>query len=147
MKRMEARQDGKANGIKGRNGISKWIPAAAYLVIWAFAVLVFWCFTGEGDAMGYSLVFLWVIIPAATLIVSSIISQNNYGGKWKWLCSFWFGLMYMLAEYVTFSMANNIAFNTANKPELSLFAAGTVISFLAMGAGHLLYVRRKNDGS
>ncbi len=51
----------------------------------------------------------------------------------------------MLTEYVTFSMADNMAFKKANRPELSLFAAGTVISLLDMGLGYLLYVRSKNN--
>lgn len=42
------------------------ILIAAYLVIWAMAILVFWFFTEGSDAMGYSLMFLWILLPAAT---------------------------------------------------------------------------------
>ena len=133
--------DESTNVVKNRNRFSKLILILSYLVIWAVAVIVFWCFTGEADAMGYSFMYLWIILPAATFVISLLISRNNFWGRYKWLGSIGFGLMYMLGEYATFSMANNTAFNRINVPDFSMMAAGAVISLTGMGIGHLLYLR------
>jgi transcriptional regulator with XRE-family HTH domain len=135
--------DESTNVVKSRKKFSKLILILSYLVIWAVAVIVFWCFTGEEDAMGYSLMFLWIILPAATFVVSLLISRNNFWGRYKWLGSAGFGFVYMLGEYATFSMANNATFGRVNAPDLSMMAAGTVISLMGMGIGHLLHMKNK----
>ena len=137
--------DESTNVVKNKNRFSKLILILSYLVIWAVAVIVFWCFTGEADAMGYSFMYLWIILPAATFVISLLISRNNFWGRYKWLGSIGFGLMYMLGEYATFSMANNTAFNRINVPDFSMMAAGAVISFIGMGIGHLLYLRNRRS--
>lgn len=137
--------DESTNVVKNRDRFSKLILILSYLVIWAVAVIVFWCFTGEADAMGYSFMYLWIILPAATFVISLLISRNNFWGRYKWLGSIGFGLMYMLGEYATFSMANNAAFNRINVPDFSMMAAGAVISLIGMGIGHLLYLRNRRS--
>lgn len=137
--------DESTNVVKNRDRFSKLILILSYLVIWAVAVIVFWCFTGEADAMGYSFMYLWIILPAATFVISLLISRNNFWGRYKWLGSIGFGLMYMLGEYATFSMANNTAFNRINVPDFSMMAAGAVISLTGMGIGHLLYLRNRRS--
>lgn len=137
--------DESTNVVKNRDRFSKLILILSYLVIWAVAVIAFWCFTGEADAMGYSFMYLWIILPAATFVISLLISRNNFWGRYKWLGSIGFGLMYMLGEYATFSMANNTAFNRINVPDFSMMAAGAVISFIGMGIGHLLYLRNRRS--
>ena len=109
-----------------------------YLMIWTVSMLVFWVFKGGIDAMGYSLMFLWIIIPVTTFTVSVIIGKNNFWGIKKWAFTFPFGVMYMLAEYGTFSKANNIAFNKINELEWDLAVAGAIISAIGMLTGLLI---------
>lgn len=45
--------------------------------------------------------------------------------------------MYMLAEYGTFKIANNIAVNKLNSPELEMIVAGSIISAIGMLVGSL----------
>jgi hypothetical protein len=80
-------------------------------------MIVYWFFTSGSDAMGYSLMFLWIILPVTTLVVSLIIGKNDYWGRGKWASALLFGLMYMLAEYDTFKVSNNLAFDKLNAPE------------------------------
>ena len=35
----------------------------AYLAIWMLTLIVFWCFTDGAGAMGFSILFLWIILP------------------------------------------------------------------------------------
>lgn len=136
--------DESTNIVKSQTRFSKLALILSYLVIWATAIVFFWVFTARdsGDAMGYSLMFLWVILPVSTFVVSFLISRNDYWGKKKWLCPIGFGVMYMLAEYATFSMTNNVAFNKVNMPEFSMILVGAVISLAAMGIGHLVYMKK-----
>lgn len=133
------------NAAKGKP--SKLALIASYLVIWIAAIVVFWAFaiTYAESAMGYSLMFLWIILPATTLIVSFLIGRNDYWGRGKWVSSLGFGVMYMLAEYATFSMANNLAFGKVNMPEASMVPAGAAISLVGMALGYLVFIIRRKS--
>ena len=134
--------DESTNIVKSRTRFSKLALVLSYLIIWTFAILFFWVLSGSSDAMGYSLMFLWVILPVSTFIISFLISRNHYWGDRKWFLSLGFGVMYMLAEYATFSMANNVAFHKVNVPAFGMIIAGAVISLAGMAIGHLIYRRR-----
>lgn len=123
------------NVVKSRNRFAKLILITTYLAIWAISLIVFWFFTSDSDAMGYGLMFLWIILPVTTLIFSLLIGKNGYWGKWKWLSAVAFGCMYMLAEYATFSIANMVSFNKVNMPDFSMFVTGTIISAIGIGIG------------
>ena len=45
--------------------------------------------------------------------------------------------MYMLAEYGTFKMANNIASNKLNAPDFGMIVAGVIISAIGILLGSL----------
>ena len=116
---------------------NKIIIILSYLLIWALAMIAFWFFTSGSDAMGYSSMFLWIILPVTTFVESVLIGKNYFWGKGKWGCTLFFGLMYMLAEYGTFKMANNIAVNKINAPDFGMIVAGVIISAIGILLGSL----------
>ena len=128
--------------VRSKRNLTQIIIIAVYLLIWAFSMIVFWFFTGGSDAMGYSLMFLWILLPVTTFILSVVIGKNNLFGKWKWLLTLFFGIMYMLAEYGTFKAANSIAFDRLNAPELGMVLSGAIISAIGILAG-LLFNRKR----
>ena len=97
------------NTVKSKNRIAKLIIILTYLAIWAFSLIVFWCFMGPADALGYGLMFQWFLLPVTALILSLIIGANNYWGRRKWLCVVAFCLMYCLADYASFPLSRMIA--------------------------------------
>ncbi|WP_336011296.1 helix-turn-helix domain-containing protein [Fusobacterium polymorphum] len=117
------------NIVKSKAKLSKVILIATYLGIWAFALIIFWLFTNGSDAMGYSFVFLWIILPFSTFVISLLIGKNNYWGNLKWTVPVVFGIMHMLAEYATFSISNMIAnlFTKINVPHYELILIGAFI--------------------
>lgn len=123
------------NIVKSRNKFSKLILITTYIVIWAISLIEFWLFTSGSDALGYSIMFLLILLPVTTFILSLLIGKNNYWGKLKWLSALAFGFMYMLAEYATFSTANMVSFNKFNMPDFSIFITGTIISVIGTGIG------------
>ena len=124
-----------ANTVKSKNKLFMLILAAGYLGIWAASLIAFWFFSSGSDAMGYSIIFLWVLLPVTTFVISLLIGKNNHFGKWKWLSAFAFGVMYMLAEYATFSTANMIAFDKINVPHFGMILTGAIISIVGLGIG------------
>ena len=44
----------------------------------ALAMIVFWFFTSGSDAMGYSLMYLWIILPVTTFVESMLIGKNDF---------------------------------------------------------------------
>ena len=128
------------NVVKSNIKRNKMITILSYLLIWAIAMIAFWFFKDDSSAMGYSLLYLWVILPVTTFFVSVIIGINDFWGIKKWTFTVFFGIMYMLAEYGTFKMANNIAFNKLNAPDWGMIAGGTIISATGMLIGFLLHL-------
>lgn len=132
--------DESTNVVKSKTRLSKIILIVSYLIVWAIAIIAFWFFLDPGDAMGYSLMYLWIILPTTTFVISMLIGKNNFWGKAKWFTSVGFGIMYMLSEYATFSMANNVSFGKINVPQFSIIISGIIISLIGLGVGHLIYV-------
>ena len=123
------------NVVNSKNKLSQQLIVITYLGIWAFSLIVFWFFTSGSDAMGYSLMFLWILLPVTTFVLSLLIGKGDHWGRHKWIASLAFGTMYMLAEYGTFSAANMVSFDKFNLPSLGMIPAGAIISLLGMGLG------------
>lgn len=121
--------------VKSKNKLSAIILIAVYMAIWAAAILSFWVFNGGSDAVGYSIMYLWILLPAAVFTVSLLFGISNYRKSKKWLLAIGFGITYMLAEYATFGTANMITFRKINLPEFVMIPAGALISLLGMGIG------------
>ena len=133
------------NVVKSNANRNKIITILSYMHVWAIAMLVFWFFTSGSDAMGYSLMFLWIILPVTTFVVSIVIGKNDFWKKGKWAFTLFFGVMYMLAEYGTFKMANNIAFDKLNAPDWGMIVAGAIISAIGMLLGSLCNKKRNKQ--
>lgn len=133
--------------VKSRKQLSSVILISVYLAIWAFALLVFWCFTEGSDAMGYSLLYLWILLPTSTLVISILLGRARPFGAFTWALPLTFGWMHLLAEYATFSLANMIAigFTRWNLPAFDYFLLGAAISLLGVGIGTLLHRRKQRS--
>lgn len=133
------------NVVKSNANRNKIITILSYMLVWAIAMIVFWFFTSGSDAMGYILMFLWIILPVTTFVVSIVIGKNDFWKKGKWAFTLFFGVMYMLAEYGTFKMANNIAFDKLNAPDWGMIVAGAIISAIGMLLGSLCNKKRNKQ--
>lgn len=124
--------------VKSKKALSRRVLAAAYLVIWGVSILFFWVGTGPTDAMGYGLVFLWLVIPLATAVVSFFIGRDEEWQSARWWMLLFFGVMYMLAPYATFTLSNRIAFHKGfGLPDIGDMLPGILCSAAGMAAGAL----------
>ena len=114
----------------------KLIEVLTYLGIWAVSVLFFWV-GGREDAMGYSLLVLYLVLPAATAVISFLIGKDDAWANTKWLMMLFFGFFHFLADYATFDLSNMIAFRQFNTPEISQILPGLLVSALGLAAGSL----------
>lgn len=130
--------------VQSKRKLAQIILIATYLGIWSFALLMFWFFISGSDAMGFSIVFLWLVLPMTTLVLSYLIGRNDFWGSKKWFAAVAFGVMYMLAEYATFSTANMVTFHKINMPSFEMVLIGAVISAVGLGIGALSN-RKKSD--
>ncbi len=132
-----------ADAARSREKLARVILWALYGAVWAGSLLVFWFGTDPGDAMGYSLAVLWLLLPLATLIVSFFLGRWEHTGRSRWLAPPLLGLGYMLAEYGSFSAANMAAFHKWNAPQWGMLFAGALLSLVGLAAGTALRRRRE----
>lgn len=125
------------NNVRSRQKFSKMIQIIAYCIIWAMSIIIFWL-GGRGDAMGYSLVVFYLVLPITTFIISILIGKDESWANYKWLMLLFFGVMYMLALYATFSLANAIAFEKTNLPEVTNMLPGILCSAVGLLIGAII---------
>lgn len=132
------------NTVKSRQRLTRWVELLSFLVIWAVCVAAFWLGAGEAGAMGYNLTVLWGVLPLSLLVVSFLVGLDRAWGSGKWFLLFYFGGLYLLAPFCTFSLANTMS--TGNFPliDWGALAAGLILSAVGMGGGSLaLSIRTK----
>ena len=134
--RMIAHLETSTDVVQSKRKNRKLIEVLTYLGIWAVSVLLFWA-GGGSDAMGYSILVLYLVLPAATAVISFLIGKDDGWANSKWLMMLFFGVFYFLASYATFDLANMIAFRHFNPPELSQILPGILVSAAGLAAGSL----------
>ena len=132
------------NTVKSKTRLSKLLLVLSYLVIWAFNIMASWRFSAgsitEAQAGGAQ----WIMLPAATIILSLLIGKNNYWGKHKWIAPIGFGLLFMLSVYASYGTRESLIFNRADLQTLTFFFIGTIASMIGMTLGHALFVDEKS---
>lgn len=132
------------NTVKSKTRLSKLLVGLSYLVIWAFNIVASWRFSAgsitEAQAGGSQ----WIMLPAATIVLSLLIGKNNYWGKYKWLVPIGFGLMFMLSVYASYDMRESLIFDRVDLQTLSVFFIGTIASMIGMTLGHALFADEKS---
>ncbi len=136
------------NIVKSKRTLSRRLLMAAYLVIWGVSIAFFWVGTAPTDAMGYGLVFLWFLIPVATMVVAFFVGRDEEWREVRWLMLLFFGAMYMLAPYATFSLANTLLSGSFRLPALADMLPGILCAAVGMGLGSAAWqlAARKESG-
>ena len=136
------------NIVKSKRTLSRRLLMAAYLVIWGVSIAFFWVGTAPTDAMGYGLVFLWFLIPVATMVVAFFVGRDEEWREVRWLMLLFFGAMYMLAPYATFTWANMAATGSSGLPALADMLPGILCAAVGMGLGSAAWqlAARKESG-
>lgn len=129
--------DESTNIVKSKNRLRKVLPILIYILIWVACILFFWIFSGATDAAVYSIFVFWGILPITSLIITAIIGKDDFKPLTKIGAVALMGIMYMLCEYFTFSLANMVAFDKFNHISFDSLLMGIVFSAIGMGIGCL----------
>lgn len=114
---------------------------ATYLGIYALSLGAFWLLPTI-DALGYSLVFLWLVQPLAIFAISLHIVRIEHTVHFVWALPLFFGIAFCLLPYLTFDLANTLHFGTVHAPSISFFIVGALISGAGSALGLLLANKR-----
>lgn len=108
---------------------------ATELGIFAIAILVFWVFAGELDAMGYGILYIWVLMPLVSFVTSLVVGLLNvwgrYGASWPALCA----VLITLLPYITFDTAYVLHTGNLLAPDLITFIGGCAVSYAGFSIG------------
>jgi len=85
----------RVRGAKGRSWRSPRRLVAVYLGLWVFALVVF-LLMDPTDAMGYALLFHWLLLPIAAFVISLRIGELVRRDGRMWLLALALGVFYML---------------------------------------------------
>lgn len=118
---------------------TRFLLPAGYFAVWLLALLFFWCFTGATDGLAYGLLVLWLMLPAATFVFSLLIAKTNCWGKGCWFCLPFCSVLYMLAPYLTFTLANMLSTHRLYAPDWSALLIGAAISLPGLAVGRVLH--------
>ena len=127
--------------VRSREKLWKLILLAIYMALWVMCVLSYWIthwLGGMVDAMGYSLLVFYLLLPLATLAVSIAIGKGPAWAEQRWLMLLFLGLMFMLAPYATFSLSHMLYHSIFYLPRLADMLPGILCAGLGMGIGAML---------
>ena len=75
-----AHREESKDAVKSRRAFLRFVLVTVYLVVWGVSVLAFWM-GGRTDAMGYSLVVFYAVLPLSTLVLSFFIGMRPGVGR------------------------------------------------------------------
>lgn len=129
------------NVVKSQTRKNRIITIGIYLVAWVLLIVLFWLGKGalQGDPIGYSLLAFYIILPVVTIVTAFFIGKDRMWGHSKWFMLIFYGIMYMLAEYATFSLSNMLfnEYSHFNVPEFGMIFAGAAMAALGIVIGIL----------
>ena len=97
-----------------------------YIVLWIILLLLFWIF--HIDEMFYSITAFYVGLPLCLLLIGLFgVEEPNIKTHIIFII---LALSYMLEEYLTFSLANMIAFSKINAPEIAMFIRALALLYI-----------------
>lgn len=108
---------------------------ATELGIFAIAVFAFWAFTGELDAMGYGILYIWMLMPLVSFVTSLVVGLLNIWGRYRVLWPALCAILITLLPCVTFDAAHALYFGSLVAPNLTMLIGGCIVSYFGFAVG------------
>lgn len=119
---------------------------ATELGIFAIAVLAFWAFAGRSDAIGYGILYIWVLMPLVSFVTSLVVGLLNVWGRyrasWPAICA----ILITLLPCVTFDAAHALYFGSLVAPNLTMLIGGCIVSYIGFAVGIVIRGIKKKTG-
>lgn len=116
------------------------------LGIFAIAVLAFWAFTGKSDAIGYGILYIWVLMPLVSFVTSLVVGLLKIWGRYRALWLALCAILITLLPCVTFDAAHALHFGSLVAPNLTMLIGGCIVSYIGFAVGIVIRGIKKNTG-
>ena len=133
------------NIVKSRDRLTKAVLIAAAVLIYAITQVVFWLAAKGPEAAACTVVFQYISLPAAVLLLCVFSGKNNWWGKGKWILTVVFAILFLLVPSVTFVSFESEALRTFLFPNFKYAFLGCGVALLGLLLGERL--RQKETGS
>ncbi len=121
--------------MKISKNIKKIYPFIIYSIVWLATLLWFGFGISGSDGLAFMFLEFYLILPITSMICSVLIGHQGVRGRILWMTPLFFGLMYMLMGYATFSIENTIAFHKVHIPNVYAMIPGIISSLLGLLTG------------
>lgn len=109
-----------------------------YPVVWVFSVASFWLFGAASDALGFTLIHLYFLHPVAIVAVSFAAAFRAVSLRGLLIVPVLLSVGYLLCDFLTFRLANMIAFSHWTSPEWIMLPVGIALSMIGLALGGLV---------
>lgn len=116
------------------------------LGIFAIAVLAFWAFTGKSDAIGYGILYIWVLMPLVSFVTSLVVGLLKIWGRYRALWPALCAILITLLPCVTFDAAHALHFGSLVAPNLTMLIGGCIVSYIGFAVGIVIRSIKKKTG-
>lgn len=116
------------------------------LEIFAIAVLAFWAFTGKSDAIGYGILYIWVLMPLVSFVTSLVVGLLKIWGRYRALWPALCAILITLLPCVTFDAAHALHFGSLVAPNLTMLIGGCIVSYIGFAVGIVIRSIKKKTG-
>ena len=79
-----------------------------YFVTWAITIISYWLFWGNSWILFHHIVFMWILLPVVTFILSTIVGIKNGIGIVQWSYPIFYGAMHILGSIFTIGRIPNM---------------------------------------
>lgn len=135
------------NMVKSKQRFSKLIQIGIYVVLWTACLIWFWLGRSNDPtfAPAFAIMTFYLILPITTFVLSILIGRDESWGKYRWVMIFFFGAMFSLEIFGTFSTANSLYNDFAyyRYPKLYDTLPGIIISSIGMLIGWIAKLYRE----
>ena len=130
------------NTVKSRRTQSITTIVLVTLVVWALSVVAAILVANGVDSSGFSVAFMWTVLPVTFFAVSFLIGRNRYFGRAMVAVPFVCSLLYSLCGYVTSVASENQMIRTVRWPDFAKLPIGLLIAAAGLALGILIRVRQ-----
>lgn len=123
------------NTVRSNNRVTKAILIAVCLVVYAITQFIFWAVVKGPETELCTVVFKYVLLPVATILLSAFAGRNDWWGKGKWALVAVFAVLFLLVPSVSFVSGEDQAFRTFIFPNFKYLFIGCAAALIGLLAG------------
>ena len=111
-----------------------------FLIVLAADIVYFWT-VDDNCGMGFAIMTFYMLIPVGSLLVTTAVAARGAGRAWVLIPLF--GALQVLTGWLTYDLANTLAFGHWNMPDLEMALVPMAFAVIGYGIGKRIARRRQ----